>query len=183
MGIHITGPSGAGVTTLGSGLAAALGYELLDTDNYYWLQTDPPYREKRTPQSRVDALARATRTAGGGWVLSGSVGSWGQELIPWFGLVIYLYTAPDVRRERLAEREKRRYGAAIEPGGIRHSDHVAFMEWAAGYEAGDRSGRSKAFHEAWLAELPCPVLRLDGAQPKDALVRRVAQVWKDISAK
>ena len=43
--IHITGASGFGVSTLGGALAARLGCAHLDTDDFYWLPTDPPYRE------------------------------------------------------------------------------------------------------------------------------------------
>ena len=42
-----------------------------------------------------------------------------------------------------------------------HANHVAFLEWAAGYDDGDLEMRSLARHTAWLADLPCPVLRLE----------------------
>jgi adenylate kinase family enzyme len=41
--IHITGASGAGVSTLGCALADALAIPHHDTDDYFWQPTSPPY--------------------------------------------------------------------------------------------------------------------------------------------
>jgi hypothetical protein len=43
-----------------------------------------------------------------------------------------------------------------------HANHVAFLEWAAGYDDGGLDMRSLARHEAWLDALPCPVKRIEG---------------------
>jgi len=51
--VHITGASGSGTTTLGRALAERLGWMHLDTDDFYWLPTDPPYREKRPAETRL----------------------------------------------------------------------------------------------------------------------------------
>ena len=48
------------------------------------------------------------------------------------------------------------------PGGELHKPHVEFLEWAGRYDAGGLEMRSRAFHEAWLATLSCPVVRLEG---------------------
>ena len=55
--IGITGASGCGVTTLGQALAARLGAVHIDTDDHYWVETDPPYREKRDVAERMENLA------------------------------------------------------------------------------------------------------------------------------
>ena len=39
------------------------------------------------------------------------------------------------------------------------------------YDDGDFTVRSLQKHQAWLAKLPCPVLRLDGARPVPELVQ------------
>jgi hypothetical protein len=71
----------------------------------------------------------------------------------------------------LRAREAAHFGAdAVAPGGWRHRDTEDFVEWASHYEDGDREGRSLAKHTAWLAALPCPVLRLDGSRPFPELV-------------
>jgi hypothetical protein len=48
---------------------------------------------------------------------------------------------------------------------------------AAHHDDGSREGRNRMRHEAWLAALPCPVLRLDGGLPTDVLVDAVLASW------
>jgi hypothetical protein len=75
---------------------------------------------------------------------------------------------------RLRAREATHFGdAAVAPGGWRHEETEAFIEWASHYEDGTREGRNLLVHEAWLAGLPCPVLRLDGSRPLSELVVEV----------
>jgi hypothetical protein len=116
--------------------------------------------------------------AAAGWVLSGSLGRWGEPLIPRFERVVFLVAPAELRLARLAERERRRYGAALDPGGALHAHHLDFMAYAAAYDTGvftsAMRGRHRASHEAWLAALPCPVLRLDGAQASELLTEVVA---------
>ncbi len=49
--IHIYGASGSGTTTLARYLGSRLGYDVMDTDDYYWLPFDPPYTKKGSPQN------------------------------------------------------------------------------------------------------------------------------------
>jgi hypothetical protein len=76
--------------------------------------------------------------------------------------------------QRLRAREALHFGAdAVAPGGWRHEETEAFIDWASHYEDGTREGRSLARHQAWLERLPCPVLRLDGSRPLSELVADV----------
>ncbi len=52
MRIHITGASGSGTTTLGRALAAELSCPHFDSDDYFWLPTDPPYTTQRDSEER-----------------------------------------------------------------------------------------------------------------------------------
>lgn len=45
--IHIFGASGSGTSTLGRAVAAGLGWRFLDTDDFFWLPTDPPFTTPR----------------------------------------------------------------------------------------------------------------------------------------
>ncbi|HYB40353.1 MAG TPA: hypothetical protein VEL75_01220, partial [Candidatus Methylomirabilis sp.] len=105
---------------------------------------------------------RALR-ASSSWVLSGSLCGWGDSLIPEFEMVVFLTVPAPVRLARLRAREVARYGRqAIAEGGELHRFHVTFLDWAGSYDAGGVEIRSRALHEAWLAALPGPILRLEG---------------------
>ncbi len=176
--LHVTGASGAGTTTLGTALADTFGCPHHDTDEFYWLPTDPPYREERDPAERLRLIERALRGAPA-WVLSGSIGKWGEPLTPLFDAVVFLIVPTAARVERLRARELRDFGwDALAPGGAMHDNHETFVEWAAHYDDGTREGRSRPKHEAWLGQLQCPVIRLDGERPLGALV---ADVLEDIA--
>lgn len=172
--VHVVGASGSGTTTLGVALATRLGCPHLDTDDFYWVPTDPPYRETRPIEQRLTLMQAAVTASGtAGCVVSGSLDDWGDRLVPRLRLVAFLRVPTDVRITRLKAREARRFGAAIESGGERYEEYQAFIAWAAEYESGALPGRNLRRHEAWLADLPCPVMRLDGTWPTAALVDAV----------
>jgi adenylate kinase family enzyme len=155
--VHVLGGSGSGTTTLARALAAELRSACFDTDDFYWLPSDPPFQHKREIPARItlldDALFRHDN-----WVLSGSFGGWGDVFIPYLTDVIFLTLAPSVRMARLRAREVTRYGhVRIAPGGDLHHAHEAFMEWAALYDVSGHSQRSLDQHERWIAQLPSHV--------------------------
>ena len=171
--IHVIGASGSGATSLGRALAEALALPHHDADDYLWLPTVPPYRTLREAAERL-RLMREVSLPRADWVLSGDISGWGDEIIPQFDLVVFLTTPRDLRMQRLRAREAVHFGAdAVAPGGWRHEETEAFIDWASHYEDGTRAGRSLAKQEAWLARLPCPVLRLDGSRPLSELVAYV----------
>ena len=173
--IHITGAAGCGVTTLGAALSERLGITQFDTDDYYWVLSDPPYREKNPIPERLRLLSEEFLDHDG-WVLSGALESWGDPLIPLFDLVVFLSEPTPVRLERLRVREANNYGIEnVSPGGWRHQETEDFLEWAAHYEDGTREGRTLERHEDWLATLACPVLRLDGTETVEALTKKVIE--------
>jgi adenylate kinase family enzyme len=169
--IHITGPSGAGTTTLGAALAQGIGGAHLDTDAFYWEATDPPFTTPRPPAERL-RLMEAELEGHDAWVISGSLMGLGDALTRRFELVIFLYVPPDLRLARLRARERKRYGAEIESGGRMHAASQAFLDWAGSYEDPSFKGRSLALHRAWLANLPCPVLAIEDAPPIEESLRR-----------
>jgi adenylate kinase family enzyme len=162
--IHIFGASGSGTSSLASALAERHGHRHLDTDDFYWLPTAVPYQHARPREARLSLLASALARSRS-WVLSGSLCGWGDSLIPEFDLVVFLVVPTSVRLIRLRAREAVRYGArAIAPGGERHDAHVAFLDWAGRYDTGGVEMRSRALHEAWLATLRGPIVRLEGTR-------------------
>jgi adenylate kinase family enzyme len=154
---------------LGRALADRLRFPHHDTDDFYWYRTWPPFTQKRPVEERL-AQMEAALTVTDDWVLSGSLDGWGDPLIGYFDAVIFLYADSAVRMQRIREREVKRYGEAVMPGGVMHQSSQEFIAWASGYDSGHLSGRSRKRHEAWLARLPCPVFRLENAQDLDTLI-------------
>lgn len=170
--IHVFGASGTGTSTLGRLLAMRLESQHFDADDLYWHPTDPPFRRKRAPEARR-ALAEQLFLPRSDWVLSGAMETWGGDIPHRFTLAVFLTLPQPLRRARLEARERMRHGAAADPGGSAYREVRAFLAWADGYEHGRRPGRSLARHEAWIAALPCPVLRLDADKPADRLAAEV----------
>ena len=167
------GASGSGATSLGRALAEALALPHHDADDYLWMPTVPPYRTLRDAAERL-RLMREVFLPRADWVLSGDISGWGDEIIRQFDLEVFLTTPHDLRIQRLRAREAVHFGAdAVAPGGWRHAETEAFIDWASHYEDGTREGRSLAKQQAWLERLPCPVLRLDGSRSRPELVADV----------
>jgi adenylate kinase family enzyme len=131
--IHILGASGSGTTTLGRALAERLQCSHFDTDDYFWLSTDPPYTQQRERPERQQLLMD-NLMAQDAWVLSGSLCGWGDVAIPLFELVVFLSIPEDIRMECLRRREHARFGARILPGGDMYEQSQAFLAWAASYD-------------------------------------------------
>lgn len=176
--IHILGAAGAGKTTLGKNVARRIGAVQIDTDNVYWLPTDPPYLEKRAVAERLEML-RTMLSQHDRVVLTGSLSGWGDPLVPLLDGLVLLDTPVGVRLGRLEVRDRMRYGAAaLQPGGPLRDQHTALMQWAVAYDAGTMPGRSRARDERWIAEAGLPALRLrgdrDAADLADELCRWIA---------
>ncbi|MDD1017319.1 adenylate kinase [Pseudomonas rubra] len=178
MRIYITGASCAGVTTLGQNLATELDARQVDVDDFFWMPTNPPFTTKRPVSERVPLIQQALGDQE--WVLSGSCIGWGDELIAHADLIVFVATATPVRLERLAAREKARFGDRIAPGGDMHEIHVAFREWASQYDDPNFSGRNRGWHEAWISAQTAPVLRIDGTSRPETIVADVLDALSQV---
>ncbi len=162
--IHIYGASGSGTTTLGRLLAQRLGFFHLDTDDYFWLPTDPPFTTPAPLEVRQERLM-GDLLAHEGVVVSGTLGGWAQGVMPYCTLGVRLYIDSALRMERLKAREYARFGERIRPGGDMAEEHQAFLEFAAQYDTGGTEVRSRVQQDLLEQELPCPILRLDSSAP------------------
>ena len=112
------GASGAGTTTLGEHVATKLRRPHFDTDDFFWLPTDSPFRTRRDPLERLLMLT-AVLEANVEFVLAGSLDGWGDPLIPRFTSVVFLETTTETRLPpatrgatfRLADYRTRRQSA------------------------------------------------------------------------
>ena len=161
--IHIYGASGSGTSTLGRKISEELGYKFMDTDDYFWLPTNPPYTTKRSKEERL-ALMKKDILENENVVISGSLVDWGDELIPQFTLAIRLVTDTEIRIERLKIREKQKIGDRVMPGGDMYTNHMEFIEWARKYDTGSVNMRSKAKHDEWQKQLTCSIMVVDSAE-------------------
>ena len=176
--IHIYGASGSGTTTLGKRLSERLGYTFMDTDDYFWLPTDPPYREKRPVEERI-ALMRHDLDAAEHAVISGSLVGWGDVLMPYFTLAVRVVTEQDIRIRRLRRREREHFGMRILPGGDMHEEHEKFIAWASKYDTGGTDMRSRAEHDLWEKLLPCRRIVVDGVADLEKNCERVEEMLCD----
>lgn len=187
MKVYIFGASGSGTSTLGRELGSR-GFKWLDTDDFFWMPTDPMYTTKRPIEERI-RLIKAELEANENVALSGSVGSsrtpWGAPLFDLFDLAVFIYTPPEIRIQRLRDREYREFGDRIRPGGDMYENHTEFVEWAKQYDivAEEYTIRSRATDEAVIRDyLKCPVLRLDGtadvAANADLVIRTLETMEK-----
>lgn len=135
-----------------------------DADDYFWLPTDPPYVAKRPEADRL-ALMQQVFLPRDAWVVSGSMLGWGDTVVEKCDAVVFVTLDPAERMRRIGAREQVRRGA----GPVDEESLSAFLAWARGYDDPSFKGRSRAGHEAWLARLTCPILRLDGSRPREAL--------------
>ena len=170
--LHIFGASGSGTSTLARRLCDELGYTFMDTDDYFWVPTDPPFTTCRTVEDRLNRIRQDFETAQNA-VLSGSLGSWGSPLLPYFTLGVRIEMDQDLRIQRLHQRDVERFGPRIAPGGDMYAQHLEFLEWAKRYDTGGLEVRSKAKHDLWQSQLPCPTLLLDGADTVENHVQNV----------
>ena len=146
----------------------------MDTDDYFWLPSEPNDTVKRPAGERIELMERDIRSSEN-VVISGSLTDWGDVLIPHFTLAVRIEMDPALRIERLIKREIQRYGSRVAPDGDMYQHHLEFIEWAKAYDTGGRTMRSKAKHDEWQKLLPCKVLCLDGA---DTLQHNFSQVLK-----
>lgn len=137
------------------------------------MPTDPPFSSKRPPEGRV-RLIQDRQSETEGWILTGSFIGWGDALIHHVDLIVFLQTPTTTRLQRLDKREADRHGARVLPGGDMHEAHLAFRDWASRYDDPFFTGRNLAQHERWLSDQSAPVLRLQGEQPTEELMQRVA---------
>lgn len=172
--LHIYGASGSGTSTIGRFVSDQLGYFFMDTDDYFWEPTDPPYEIKRAIPDRI-ALMRNDIAKHDKIVISGSLVDWGDELIPLFTLAIRVETDTAIRIERLKKREREYFGSRIDAGGDMYENHRAFIEWAASYDCGDLDMRSRAKHDEWQKLLLCRNILLDGSLPVEQNFQRIRQ--------
>lgn len=159
----IMGASGAGATTLGNHFVKNNTRFLhLDSDDYFWEKTDPPFQEARISDER-NLLVETDFYSQENVVVTGSIFRWKTNYKDLFDLVVLLYIPQEIRLQRLAEREISRYGNKILFDEKLNAKYKAFLAWATEYDLEDNiTSRSLKQQKQWLTEVKCSTLFLDG---------------------
>jgi adenylate kinase family enzyme len=183
MKIHLLGPSCSGTSTLGKLISEKYNIPWFDTDDIFWVKTDPPFTIKREVDERINILKKII-DENNSFVLSGSALKWGDFMKEYLDLVIYKYVDQETRIKRLIEREKRRYGNRIEAGNDMHNIHKEFVEWNKKYETGGMDMRSRKSELNWIMDLKCMVRKLEEDRKPDEelkIIERIISETKELA--
>jgi len=170
MGIIVFGASGAGSTTLGKTIAQRLDFQHLDIDDYLWCwNTKIPFTVVRPRKERTEHLMDDIKKHPN-FVISGTIFDDRKLFENLFDLAVFISTPREICAERVYVRELARWGERVLPGGDMykstrfHGDFNDYIVNAQKYETADISKFGLLLHKQWIAELPCPVLHLDGTK-------------------
>ncbi|MCL2298943.1 MAG: AAA family ATPase [Firmicutes bacterium] len=154
-GILIFGPNGAGKTTLARALARLLGCKHMDSEDYFFRESEIPFTNPRTRDEAI-GLLHADIAAHPLFVLSACTGDFGAEIISKYALAVFVTAPKELRMQRIEQREEARFGARVRPGGDMYERESQFRAWAA--------SRDLSKIDAWAQTLACPVIHADGTR-------------------
>jgi adenylate kinase family enzyme len=160
MRIYIFGAAGSGTTTQGTDLAERLNLPYLDSDLYFWENTEVPFTKRRDPALRNYTLREKIASLNGYVIGGGSLPKWDESWFQAFDLVIFLYIPSALRIQRLKQRELERYGSVIFEDDERNRLYTEFIAWCSGYDDNTASGRTLRVHEEWIEKFACPVIQM-----------------------
>jgi adenylate kinase family enzyme len=175
MKIHLLGPSCSGTSTLGNLIAEKYKIPWYDTDEIFWIKTDPPFIRKREKNERTNLL-KDIFEKNNSLVLSGSAMGWGDFIKEHLDIVIYKYVEQNIRIKRLMEREIKRYGKRIEPGNDMYEKHKEFVEWNKKYETGGMEMRSRESELFWIRDIKCEIIKLEENRTSEDELKIVSEI-------
>lgn len=157
----IFGATGTGKTTLAYEFAKRTGFEHIDSDDYYWKKTNPPFQEKIPLTERNEKL-KIDFHKYENVVVSGSMISWGEEWKTAFDLAVFMILENTKRLERLKKRENERYGEKLLTDKKIQKISMEYLDWANQYENLNFDGTTIKIHTNWIEQIECKVLTLNG---------------------
>lgn len=169
--IHIFGAAGSGSTTLANALVP-YGFTHIEVDDAMFEPSDPPFLKRRTEKETLNYLQNELQQTQKS-VISGAMVGFGDVLKPTIDLFVFLHIPVEVRIMRIQEREKKRFGTRVEPGGDMYQMHMDFLAWVKAYESGDETVRSLAQHKKWLKQVDKPIIEISEVLPVNQLVERI----------
>ena len=172
-GIIVFGANGSGKTTLGRELARVLNFKHMDHETYAFGESDIPYTNPRSNEECVELmLADIERYRS--FVLSAVTGNFGDIILSYYKLAVYINAPLELRLERIKQREYDRYGERVLEGGDMYESRLDFIEFVA--------NRPLSRIDDWAKTLACPVIRFDGTEDWRANAVKIAERYRDIMA-
>ncbi len=181
-GIAVIGLNGSGKSTITHATASATGWFEMDVEDYYFPahretrqrvlngQPVPPSRDnpydKAQSKAQVESALLADILNHPNFILSGVHLHWSAEILSHIRLVFWVQTPKEVRLARIQERELRRFGDRVLPGGDMYESQRAFHEMVSARRE-DEVADSIAGKQ---------VILLDGLAPVAENVRRMREM-------
>ena len=160
MKIIIFGATGSGKTTLGKSISEKLSWTFLDSDDYYWEKTNPPFQTK-IPLEKRNKNLKTDFNNNKNVVTTGSLCTWSKYWDSAFDLGVFLRLPKTIRMNRLKNRELERYGEGLKTNLALKEKSKAFLQWAEKYDDEKTEGHSINQHRNWIKVLDCPVIELN----------------------
>lgn len=181
-GIIILGAMGVGKTTLGRALAKQLNFNLIDVDDYLWHRdTVIPYTAYHTKEDRIKRMMNDI-SMHPHFIISGQMWSIRKAFEPLFDLGVFISAPSEIVVERFRSRELSLWGDRVLPGGDMYENFLAYVNLAKQYDTAEPPAVCLKRDEQWIAELPCPVLRIDGTKPTAENAKYVAEQYQSIQS-
>lgn len=153
--ILICGLNGSGKTMFGMKLADRVGFDFLNDEDYYFLESELPFSKSRSEEEAKDHIV-SYLGCHKNVVMVATRGDLGESINPMYDCVIYLSAPVEVRFSRIKERDEKRFGERVLPGGDMYEQQRRFHEFVL--------SRTSEKIEKWLDTLECTVIRLDGTR-------------------
>ncbi len=189
-GIAILGLNGAGKSTVAHALAKALHCAEMDAEDYYFPEQsesrrnalegivdgsirtlgEKPFSVSRT-KDEAQAMLLRDISAHPRFVLSGVTMNWCEEIRSRIDIAFWIQAPLEIRLQRIRDRERRRFGDRVLPGGDMAEQQIQFCEMAA--------RRDPQVVEQSIRELHCPARELDGTLPIEENVAAIVKWIQD----
>lgn len=170
-GIVIFGGNGCGKTTLGRKLAKKLGYQHMDIEDYYFLESDIPYSKSRSHEE-VRALMLEDIKKYGSFIITAVNGDCGDEINSMYEFAVYMYAPLSIRLERVKKRSFEQFGNRILTDGDLCESEQQFFEFV--------KNRSPEKTEKFIEALSCPVIKIDAKKPIEENLKLIIKEYQNI---
>lgn len=177
--INIFGSSGSGTTTLAKELSRKFQCNHIDVDDFLWAPSDPPFTIRRNIEQIRELFDKEINTHQD-IVISGSLVNIYDGLKKDISLFIYMNLDIETRVKRINQREFKRFGQRIMPGGDLYQKHQDFIQWVSDYEHNPETLRSRRQHLLWLEGVQSPVLKITDELSIDELIKIVTSYIKKL---